>query len=520
MGMNGQMNGAQSLVQTLVGCGVEVCFANPGTSEMHFVAALDFAKGLRPVLCLFEGVATGAADGYGRIAGKPAATLMHLGPGLANGLANLHNARRAATPVVNIVGDHATYHLQYDAPLTSDIVGFARPVSSWIHESRSAKTVASDTARAVQAARAAPGGVATLILPADTAWNPADRAAPPLPDIGPARVGADTIGAVAKLLSNGKKTAMLLRGNGLIDIGLAAAGRIHAKTGVRLICDNFAPHSEPGAGRVPVERIPYFGEQITAFLAGTEQIILVGSKPPVSFFAYPGKPSWCVPEACELVHLAHPHEDGATALQNLADALGAPGKPALYTELKLPDLPKGRLNSYSAAQVIARLTPDHAIYADESNTASLPLLMTLSQARPHTHLPLTGGSIGLGLPLAVGAALAAPDRKVVCPHGDGGAAYTMQALWTMARENLDITVVIYANRSYAILNYELQRVGAGTPGVNALSMMDLHNPEMNWTRIADGLGVEASRATTAEEFAAQYESAMKHRGPRLIEAMI
>ncbi|QWG22495.1 acetolactate synthase large subunit [Bradyrhizobium sediminis] len=517
--MEGQMNGAQSLVKTLVGCGVDICFANPGTSEMHFVAALDSVTELRPVLCLFEGVATGAADGYGRIAGKPAATLMHLGPGLANGLANLHNARRAATPVVNIVGDHATYHLQYDAPLTSDIVGFARPVSSWIHESKSAKTVAADTARAVQAARAAPGGVATLILPADTAWNPADRAAQALPDIGPAKVSADTVEAIAKLLSNGKKAAMLLRGRALIGDGLEAAGRIHAKTGVRLICDNFAPHSEPGAGRVTVERIPYFGEQITAFLAGTEQIILVGSKPPVSFFAYPGKPSWCVPEGCELFHLAHPHEDGAGALQNLADALGAPAKPALCTELQLPDLPKGRLNSYTVAQVIAHLTPDHAIIADESNTASLPLLMTLARARPHTHLPLTGGSIGLGLPLAIGAALAAPGRKVVCPHGDGGAAYTMQALWTMARENLDITVVIYANRSYAILNYELQRVGAGTPGANALAMMDLHNPEMNWTKIADGLGVEASRATTAEEFAAQYESAMKRKGPRLIEAM-
>ena len=270
--MEGQMNGAQSLVKTLVDCGVDICFANPGTSEMHFVAALDSVNGLHPVLCLFEGVATGAADGYGRIAGKPAATLMHLGPGLANGLANLHNARRAATPVVNIVGDHATYHLQYDAPLTSDIVGFARPVSSWIHESKSAKTVAADAARAVQAARAAPGGIATLILPADTAWNPADRAAQALPDIGPAKVGADTIEAIARLLSNGKKTAMLLRGTALIGDGLEAAGRVHAKTGVRLMCDNFAPHSEPGAGRVTVERIPYFGEQITAFLAGTEQI--------------------------------------------------------------------------------------------------------------------------------------------------------------------------------------------------------------------------------------------------------
>ncbi|MGO8910341.1 MAG: acetolactate synthase large subunit [Bradyrhizobium sp.] len=514
------MNGAQSLIQTLVNCGVDVCFANPGTSEMHLVAALDVIKGLRPVLCLFEGVATGAADGYGRVAGKPAVTLLHLGPGLANGLANLHNARRAATPIVNIVGDHATYHLQYDALLTSDIAGFARPVSNWVHETRSAKLVASDTARALQAARSAPGGIATLILSADAAWNPAERAAEPLPDIGPAIVSSGSIEDTAKLISTGKKTAMLLRGRALIGEALEAAGRIHAKTGVRLLCDTFAPHSEMGAGRIPVERLPYFGEQVAAFLAGTQQMIMVGSTPPVSFFAYPGKPSWCVPDICELIYLAHPHEDSVAALQNLADALEAPQEASLRVSLQLPGLPTGSLNPLSVAQIIAQLTPDHAIYADESNTSSLPLLMTLARARPHTHLPLAGGSIGQGLPLAVGAALAAPDRKVVCPHGDGGAAYTMQALWTMARENLDVTTVIYANRSYAILNYELHRVGVAAVGENARSMLDLHNPEMNWMQIASGLGVEASRATTAEEFAAQYESAMKHRGPRLIEAMI
>jgi len=446
--------------------------------------------------------------------------LLHLGPGLANGLANLHNARRAGTPIVNVVGDHATYHLQYDALLTSDIAGFARPVSAWIQESKSAKLAAGDAARAVQAARAAPGGVATLILSADAAWNPADRAAAPLPDIGPAVVEAGRIEDIAKLLSNGKKTAMLLRGRALVGDGLEAAGRIHQKTGARLLCDTFAPHAEMGAGRVPLERIPYFGEQVAAFLAGTEQLILVGSTPPVSFFAYPNKPSWCVPEGCELIYLAQPHEDGASALRDLADALGAPQQISARVAQQLPGLPTGLLNSLSVAQTIAQLTPEDAIYADESNTASLPLLMMLAKARPHTHLPLAGGSIGQGLPLAVGAALAAPGRKVICPHGDGGAAYTMQALWTMAREKLDVTVVIYANRSYAILNYELFRVGVTSVGDNARSTLDLHNPEMNWTQIASGLGVEASRATTAEEFAAQYQSAMQQTGPRLIEAMI
>jgi acetolactate synthase-1/2/3 large subunit len=513
------MNGAQSLVKTLVNCGVRVCFSNPGTSEMHFVAALDSAPEMRAVLCLFEGVATGAADGYGRIAGTPAVTLLHLGPGLANGLANLHNARRAETPVVNVVGDHATYHMQYDALLTSDIVGFARPVSAWVHESKSAQSVAGDAARAVQAARAAPGGVATLILPADTAWNEAERTSQMLPDIGPEPVSAEAVRDVAKLLSNGKKTAILLRGPAVLGDGLEAAGRVQAKTGARLLCDTFAPQVEQGAGRVAVERIPYFAEQIVAFLQGIEQLVLVGSKPPVSFFAYPGKPSWCVPEGCQISRLALPHEDGAGAMAALADEIGAPPQAASRLELVLPALPKGALNMITATQVIAALTPENAIYAEEAATSGYPLLNALPKSRPNTHLPLTGGSIGQGLPLAVGAAIAAPDRKVICPHGDGGAAYTLQSLWTMAREQLDVTVVIYANRSYAILKLELARVGAVGAGPKAFSMLDLRNPEMNWVKIAEGLGVEASRATTSEEFASQYESAMKSRGPRLIELM-
>jgi acetolactate synthase-1/2/3 large subunit len=487
---------------------------------MHFVAALDSVEGMHPVLCLFEGVATGAADGYGRIAGRPAATLLHLGPGLANGLANLHNARRASTPVVNVVGDHATYHLQYDALLTSDIVGFARPVSSWICESKSALTVGGDAARAVQAARAAPGGIATLILPADTAWNAASRASAPLPVQGPATVGADAIEDTARRLANGRGTALLLRGAALHGAGLEAAGRLQAKTGARLLCDTFAPHAELGADRVPVERIPYLAEQIVAFLAGLEQIILVGSKPPVSFFAYPGKPSWCAPEGCEFSYLSLPHEDGAAALAAVADALGAPSRSPLRVPFELPEVPQGRLDPARAAAIIAHYMPDNAILADEAATATLALQAQLARARPHTHLPLTGGSIGQGLPLALGAAIAAPDRKVICPHGDGGAAYTVQALWTMARENLDVTTVIFANRSYAILNIELHRVGAAGAGPKAMSMLDLHRPEMNWSGIAAGFGVESSRADTCEEFAAQFESAMRQRGPRLIEALV
>lgn len=514
------MNGAESLVSTLVACGVEVCFTNPGTSEMHFVAALDKVDGMRAILGLFEGAVTGMADGYGRMKEKPAATLLHLGPGLANGLANFHNARRAATPIVNIVGDHATYHAQYDAPLASDIAGFARPVSAWVHTSMSPKTIAADGARAVQAARAAPGQIATLILPADTAWLEADRAAGPLPVAEPAPVADLAIDQAAEMLGNGKRTAILMRGAALKPQGLEAAGRIRAKSGARLMCDTFAPRLARGAGFVAVERIPYFGEQIVEFLKDVEQLILVGAKPPVTFFAYPGKPSWCTPDGCRILYLAQPHEDGAGALEALAETIHAPRTGVETVGLVRPDLPTGRLNAYSAGQVIARLLPEHAIISDEAATAGLGIATFVAAAAPHDHLSLTGGSIGQGVPLATGAAVACPDRKVVCLQGDGGAMYTLQALWTQAREKLDVTTVIFANRSYAILNVELMRVGAENPGPKALSLFDLRNPELNWVSLAAGMGVEASRATTAEEFADQFAQAVKTRGPRLIEAVI
>ena len=513
------MNGAESLVLTLVGAGVDTCFSNPGTSEMHFVAALDSISGIRPILGLFEGAVTGMADGYGRMAGKPAATLLHLGPGLANGLANLHNARRAATPIVNIVGDHATYHAQYDAPLASDIMGFARPVSGWVHSSVSAKTVAADGARAVAAAYAPPGQIATLILPADTAWNEAEGPAPALARPQPSPVSDAAVGRAVSALRSGKKTAILMRGACLLDAGLAAAGRIATATSARLLCDTFAPRLARGAGRVVIDRIPYFAEQIVETLAEVEQLILVGAKPPVSFFAYPGKPSWCLPEGAEVIHLAHAHEDGLGALEALASALGASASGSVASYAR-PDLPTGRLNQHTAGQIIARHLPEGAILSDEGATSSGGTMAATITGPPHDHLPLTGGSIGQGIPLATGAAVARPDAKVVCIQGDGGAMYTLQALWTQAREKLDVTTVIFANHSYGILNVELARVGARNVGPKALSMLDLHNPELNFVKLASGLGVEASRAETIEEFEAQFADAMAGKGPRLIEVMI
>jgi len=514
------MNGAESLVATLADCGVEACFANPGTSEMHFVAALDGEPRIRPILGLFEGAVTGMADGYGRMRGFPAAALLHLGPGLANGLANLHNARRAATPIVTIVGDHATSHAQFDAPLASDIPGFARPVSGWVHSSTSAAGVAADGARAVTAALTPPGQIATLILPADTAWNRSEGPAAPLPRPVPSAVSEAAVDRAAQALRSGRRCALLIRGAALQPEGLEAAGRIAAATGARAICDTFAPRLARGAGRALVERIPYFAEQIVDFLAEVETLILVGAKAPVSFFAYPGKPSWCLPEGAGILHLAHSHEDGIGALGALVDALGAKAATPNRAALDRPGPPTGKLNQYSIGQVIARHLPEGAILSDEGATASGGTMLATTAAPPHDYLTLAGGSIGQGIPLAAGAAVACPDRKVVCLQGDGGAMYTLQALWTQAREKLDVTTVIVANRSYAILNVELARVGARNVGPRALAMLDLRNPDLDFVKLAEGMGVEASRAETVEAFDAQFADAMARSGPRLIEVVV
>ena len=515
------MNGAESLVGTLVASGVDVCFANPGTSEMHFVAALDRISGMRAILCLFEGVVTGAADGYGRMAEKPACTLLHLGPGLANGLANLHNARRAATPIVNIVGDHATYHARYDAPLASDVAGFARPVSGWIQSSPSPLTVASDAARAVLASTEPPGQIATLILPADTAWLEADRPAPPLPRPPIATADAKAVNQAANTLRTGKKAAILIRGRALKEPGLKTAGRIAAKTGARIFCDTLAPRIQRGAGRVVAERIPYLAEGMVEFLQGLEQLILVGAKPPVTFFAYPGKASWPTPEGCKILVLSHAHEDGTAALDALADALNAPPAPVNVAVLATPALPKsGKLDAHAVMQVVAHYLPEGAILADEALTSGLPYFNCTATCTPHDYLNVTGGAIGCMMPVGTGAAIACSDRKVVCLEGDGSAMYTLQSLWTQARERLDVTTVIYANRSYAILNIESARVGVANPGLRAQSLFDLHDPTLDWVKLAEGMGVEAARADTTKRFADLFASAMKTRGPRLIEAVI
>ncbi|TGD84082.1 acetolactate synthase large subunit [Mycolicibacterium sp. CH28] len=514
-------NGAQALITTMVDNGVRVCFANPGTSEMHFVAALDTVPQMRGVLTLFEGVATGAADGYARISGDPAAVLLHLGPGLGNGLANLHNARRAVVPMLVVVGDHATYHKKYDAPLESDIDSVAGTVSGWVRRTPAVADVAADAAEAIESARTH-RHISTLILPADVSWSDGAVLAE---DSAAEHVSTsyDTAEVEAALRS-GEPVVIMAGGDATCAAGLSAAVRVAQACGARVLCETFPTRLERGAGVPAAERLAYFAEAATAQLAGVRHLVLAGAPHPVSFFAYPGKPSDLVPDGCTVHTLSGP-VGAAEALSQLADRM-APAEIAATAAPSRPALPAGPLNVATSADVIGALLPERAIVIDESNTSGFLLPQATVGAPAHDWLTLTGGAIGYALPVSIGAAIAAPDRPVLCLESDGSAMYTISALWTQARERLDITTVVYANRAYDILRIELQRVGAQSggegeqPGPKAASLLDLTGPTLDFVRIAKGMGVPARRVGTAEELADALRWAFDEPGPHLIEAVM
>lgn len=513
------MNGADVLISTLTLNGVSACFANPGTSEMQFVAALDRHTAMRSLLCLFEGVATGAADGYGRMADTPACTLLHLGPGYGNGLANLHNARRAYTPIVNIIGDHATFHRQYDAPLHSDIPAIVAPNSTWVGSADSPEAVGNMTAQAISASYGPPAGPVSLILPADSAWLQSNS----VPVIAKRRVRAvpehSRVHAAAREIRAAKNPVVLLGSHACRDEGLRAAGRLQA-AGVRVMADTFIARLRRGAGIFSPQRIQYHGELAMRDLDGVDLVILAGTTTPVAFFAYPDRPSVLLPADADVMSLADRSEDAVSALEILAEAVSAPTEGARQPYDVARSSPSGALSAQLAGISIARHLPESAIVCDDSVTSRVGIAGPAVTCAPHEVLALTGGAIGAGLPMAIGAAVAASERKVVSLNGDGAAMYTVQALWTIARENLDIITVIFANNRYQILNTEMARTAAGNIGPQAARLLDLGNPEIEWTGLARSLGVEAVRCDTAEAFDDAFGMAMRRRGPLLIQAVL
>ncbi len=513
------MTGAECLLRTLLASGVDTCFMNPGTSEMQFVSALDRVEGMRGVLCLFEGVCSGAADGFARMARRPAATLLHLGPGLGNALANLHNARKARSPVVNIVGEHSTAHLRYDAPLTADIRAFASTVSHHVRYLESAREMGAAAAEAVRAAAAPPGHVSTLIVPADFSWSEAGAPCSAGLPAAPALPAPETVRSAARLLRGGRRVGILLNGGALLERGLAAAGRIRQATGCRVFASRFGARISRGAGRFLPERIPYFPEPAIALLSGTEDMLLVEAEPPVSFFGDPATPGYLAPEDCAMHVLAARGEDGAAALEALAEECGAgpwaaPGRTAPAAP------PAGPLTAAAIGRAVAALLPEGAILSEEAVSSGEALWDPLTSAAPHEHLPVTGGAIGQCLPVALGAAVACPGRKVVALEADGSGMYTLQALWSMAREGAGVTVVVCANRSYRVLQVELARAGITEPGPKARSVTDLTPPALDWASLARGFGMPACTAHTEEELAGALARSLADAGPSLIEAVL
>jgi acetolactate synthase I/II/III large subunit len=513
------MNGAESLVRTLITSSAEVCFANPGTSEIHFVIALDKVEGMRCILGMSEIIVTGCADGYARMAGKPAVTLLHCGPGFANGIANLHNARRANTPVVNIIGDQATYHRPFDPPLTADTEGLARAVSHWVRTSGSSQQVSSDGAAAVKAARTPPGQIATLIVPADVAWSEGSGPALPLPVSARSQVAPEVLQTVARILRSGEPAMLFLNGQALCEAGLVAAQRIAHTTGAMLRTPTHVPRMARGRGRVPVERLPYVVDAALNVLARLNHVILVGAKPPVGFFAYPGKPSLMTPQDCEITVLARPEQDAVAALRWLADEIGAPRVVPIKEAGPKPHIVGGPFEPESFGMTLAALLPENAIVADDAVTSGRALFPVTFNAAPHDWIQSTGGAIGHAFPCATGAAVACPDRKVVCLQADGAGMYSLQALWTQARERLDVVNVVFANRVYKILFGELRSEDA-EPGRASNNLFDLGRPDLDWVSLAKGMGVDAVCVETLEGFADVFRAACGRRGPFLIEFRI
>jgi acetolactate synthase-1/2/3 large subunit len=514
-----RMTGAEALIRTLLACGVDTCFTNPGTSEMHFVGALDRVEEMRCVLVLFEGVASGAADGFGRMKGRPASTLLHLGPGLGNSLANLHNAMRAHVPLVNVVGEHATYHRRYDPPLHSDISGIATAHSQWIGTCECAETTGAMAATAVAEATTVPGRISTLILPADSAWNEGGRVAAPEAPRVRAKVDERAVARAAEVLKE-PGCALLLNGPMLLGDALERCGKIAQASGAELLAPTQIPRIERGAGRVNVDRIPYVVELAIQRLSRIRRLILVNATAPVAFFAYPGKPSTLLPQDCEVLTLADTEEDGADAVERLSQRLEARKVQARHEPLQIPNVPSGAFTLPAIAAVIAACMTENCIVVDESVTSGRGLIAATRNSPPHDWITNTGGSIGFALPVAIGAAVAAPERKVLCLEGDGSGMYTVQSLWTMARENLDILVLVFANHTYEILKGEYRNVGAGNLGKRALDMLEIGRPSLDWVGLSAAQGVSATRARDLEELAQQLRAAMRERGPKLIEVSL
>lgn len=515
----GRGTAAESLVGALVDAGIDTVFANPGTTEMPLVAALDACgDAVTAVLALHETVCSAAADGYWRARGRPAATLLHLGPGVANAAANFHNAQKARAGIVNLIGDHPNRHLSVQSPLQTPLESLCRLFSDWTG-------FASDPAQQAAVARtavgiAATGRVASLIVPHDVQLAQVGPTPRPLSSV-PGRPRSAAIPAAIAALARATRPALLLGGPALGKAGLRLAARLGARVGAPVFCETLFAAMDRGGDIPQPTRLAYFPEQAIAQLAGHDLILLVGAAEPVAFFAYPDLPSRLAPSGAAIVAVATAHEDCALALAELLDAV--PAAPDQATACNSgagqpsANAPGDRLTPQTLCEIVAAAIPAGAVVVDEGITTGLAFYNASLAARPFRHLCLTGGAIGWGPGASVGAALGA-RAPVINLQADGSSLYAIQALWTQARHSLPVTTVICRNGRYRILETELARAGLDTRGRHAAAMCDLAG--IDWCTLAQGFGVRAVRARSVGELTAALEGIAERRGPLLIEAVI
>ncbi len=514
------MNGAELIMKTAINAGIVVCFANFGTTEMPLALAFDTEPGIKAVLGLFEGICTGAADGFGRMMNKPAMTLLHLGPGFANGIANLHVARRARSPILNLIGEHTTQHISLDPPLAMDIKALAGTVSGWYKANQSPDELSQDIADAYSASLH--GQIATLSIPSDYQMEEIESAYVAVPDFAFDPVNRERIEKAAYFMKSHKKVALILGGRALRLRGLQVATRLKAFSGCDLLTDYLPGYMDRGIGLPEITRIPYFPEPAMALLAHYEGVVIAGTREPVSFFGYKGIRENLLAEDQPRFLIDGFRQNPVEALEYLADLLNAAkdGDEQIVSELRRPSIAQGELTSEKACQTLAALQPEGAIIVDEGVSSAFPYYALSHGLPPHSMLTNSGGSIGYGMPCSIGAAIACPDRPVINLQADGSAMYTVQALWTQARQNLNITTLICANRCYNILKMELNRANIETIGPNISSLMDLENPHINWVKMAEAMGVPAVSVNTGEELSHEIKLALSESGPHLIETVI
>ncbi|TYT74259.1 acetolactate synthase large subunit [Desulfobotulus mexicanus] len=509
------MNASEFLFKSFAHAGITTCYANPGTTEMPLVEAFDRVKGIRPVLCLFEGVATGAADGQARMTGKPGLTLLHLGPGFANGIANLHNARRAKSPIINLIGDHATWHRGANAPLTMPVEKLAASLPGWVRYAGRTRTLGADLLSCYEAAMS--GGIASLVLPHDLQAMEMNNLPEELSYHAYYKENQQTLESAADMLKNAKNAALLLGGSALGVEGLKAAAAICGKTGASLFMETFAARMERGKDIPAPERIPYFPEAAIERLKDFDTIILAGMDAPVAFFGYPGIPGQILRPGHHTLQIAKSEDDAANSLKTLAKILAANAGDIITQGSPLFDADPGeQLDMVSLGIILASMQPENAIVVDEGISSGIFYNYYATGASAHTSLSITGGAIGFGMPCAIGASMACPERPVIGLQADGSAMYTFQALWTQAREKLPITTILCENGGYNILDIEMSRAGISSPGPMAASLTKFKNPSIGWVGLAESMGVPAEEVHTAS----QLQQALSHRnfmdGPKVI----